>query len=195
MALITLSYTFSVGNTIIASQHNLNNTVIYNDYNGNVTDANIAAGAAIQYTKLALAGSVAYADLSTSCKSSILSYVVPSGVIWMWSGTIATRPSGWYLCDGSNGTPDLRNKFIIAADADDSGVAKTTYTGSATQSGGSLHHTHGAGSFYTPGTVHAAGGTNQGTLMSGDNPDVLGTSANESSVPVIYYALAYIMKS
>ncbi len=33
----------------------------------------------------------------------------------MWSGTIATIPSGWYLCNGSNGTPDLRNKFVIGA--------------------------------------------------------------------------------
>ena len=71
----------------------------------------------------------------------------PSGGIIMWSGTIATIPSGWYLCNGSNGTPDLRNRFIIAADADDSGAAKTTVTGSATQSGGSkdaivVSHTH-----------------------------------------------------
>lgn len=36
---------------------------------------------------------------------------VPSGVIVMWSGT--TAPSGWALCDGTNGTPDLRNKFIL----------------------------------------------------------------------------------
>lgn len=60
-----------------------------------------------------------------------------AGMIMMWSGTIATIPSGWYLCDGTNSTPDLRNKFIIAADADDGGVAKTTITGTASQSGGS----------------------------------------------------------
>ncbi len=36
---------------------------------------------------------------------------VPSGVIVMWSGT--TAPSGWALCNGTNGTPDLRNKFIL----------------------------------------------------------------------------------
>ena len=38
---------------------------------------------------------------------------VPAGVIVMWSGTIA--PSGWALCDGANGTPDLRNKFILSS--------------------------------------------------------------------------------
>ncbi len=70
-----------------------------------------------------------------------------AGMIMMWSGTIATIPSGWYLCDGTNSTPDLRNKFIIGANADDAGSAKTSVTGSATQSGGSkdaivVEHTH-----------------------------------------------------
>jgi microcystin-dependent protein len=40
---------------------------------------------------------------------------VPSGLISMWSGSIATIPKGWVLCNGSNGTPDLRDKFIIGA--------------------------------------------------------------------------------
>lgn len=60
-------------------------------------------------------------------------------------GTIAdvlARNPGWALCNGSNGTPDLRNKFIVCANADSGGVAKTTLTGSATQSGGSANHTH-----------------------------------------------------
>ena len=41
--------------------------------------------------------------------------VVPSGLISMWSGGIASIPSGWALCDGSNGTPDLRDRFIVGA--------------------------------------------------------------------------------
>ncbi len=39
---------------------------------------------------------------------------VPSGAINMWSGTVASIPTGWSLCDGSNGTPDLTDKFIIS---------------------------------------------------------------------------------
>jgi hypothetical protein len=70
-----------------------------------------------------------------------------SGMIMMWSGTIATIPSGWLLCNGSSGTPDLRNRFIIGAFSDDSGTAKTTVTGTSTQTGGSKDlivpaHTH-----------------------------------------------------
>lgn len=40
---------------------------------------------------------------------------VPIGFIGMWAGTISTIPSGWVLCDGGNGTPDLRSRFIIGA--------------------------------------------------------------------------------
>ena len=39
----------------------------------------------------------------------------PSGGIVMWSGSVASIPSGWLLCDGTNGTPDLRNRFIVGA--------------------------------------------------------------------------------
>ncbi|MGD9974444.1 MAG: tail fiber protein [Desulfatirhabdiaceae bacterium] len=38
---------------------------------------------------------------------------IPKGLIAMWSGS--TVPEGWALCDGQNGTPDLRNKFIVGA--------------------------------------------------------------------------------
>lgn len=37
------------------------------------------------------------------------------GIIVMWSGTIDTIPNGWVLCNGSNGTPDLTDKFVMGA--------------------------------------------------------------------------------
>jgi hypothetical protein len=85
-----------------------------------------------------------------------------AGMIMMWSGTIATIPSGWVLCNGSSGTPDLRDRFIIGASQDDAGAAKTNVTGSLTQSGGSkdaivVSHTHTATSTSTvtdPGHSH-----------------------------------------
>jgi len=40
---------------------------------------------------------------------------VPTGAIMMWSGATSTIPSGWKLCDGSNGTPNLVNRFIAGA--------------------------------------------------------------------------------
>lgn len=61
---------------------------------------------------------------------SIIAGGIPSGVIVMWSGLAANIPSGWYLCDGNNSTPDLRGKFIKAA---------TLNPGTT---GGSATHTH-----------------------------------------------------
>jgi hypothetical protein len=74
---------------------------------------------------------------------------IPSGGIIMWSGTVAAIPSGWFLCNGSNGTPDLRDRFIIGARQDDAGAAKTNVTGALTVSGGTkdainVSHTHTA---------------------------------------------------
>lgn len=67
----------------------------------------------------------------------VLANGVPSGAIMMWSGSIASIPSGWLLCNGSSGTPDLRDRFVVGAG--------TTYAVNAT--GGSANavvvsHTH-----------------------------------------------------
>lgn len=43
---------------------------------------------------------------------------VPAGAIIMWSGTTANIPTGWALCNGQNGTPDLRDRFVMGATAD-----------------------------------------------------------------------------
>jgi hypothetical protein len=40
---------------------------------------------------------------------------VPAGAIIMWSGSIGSIPSGYVICNGSNGTPDLRDSFIVGA--------------------------------------------------------------------------------
>jgi hypothetical protein len=82
--------------------------------------------------------------------SQILSGTVPGacpiGLIAMWSGTIATIPTGWALCNGTANSPgpDLRDRFVVAARQDDSGVAKTNVTGALTVSGGAATHNHTA---------------------------------------------------
>ena len=53
MALISIPYTFTVGATIIAAQHNSNFSTIYNDYNGNITTANLSSSAGIVDSQLA----------------------------------------------------------------------------------------------------------------------------------------------
>lgn len=102
----------------------------------------------------------------------------PVGGIIMWSGEIADIPSGFDLCDGSGGTPDLRDKFIVGAKQDDSGAAKTNVTGALTISGGAASVTSGAGGAHDHGAntgstaadlaahTHAAG-----TLATASNGD------------------------
>lgn len=143
-----------------------------------------------------------------------------TGMIMMWSGTIATIPSGWLLCNGTSGTPDLRNRFIVGAHSDTSGVAYTTITGSNTQTGGSkdaivVSHTHTA-TVTDPGHSHvlpvalgdAIGGGGattayRGSGTSNTNSATTGISVANSTTGssgtnanlVPYYALAFIMKA
>jgi hypothetical protein len=159
-----------------------------------------------------------YSD-GTNIRTSKTVTSIPAGLISMWSGSIVSIPSGWLLCDGTNGTPDLRNRFIVGAGS--------TYAVNAT--GGSadaivVSHTHTA-SVNDPGHTHTTtfnasaighaqgGGTNPlttvappvnattqnytsqsnttGILVSNSTTGSSGTNAN---LPP-YFALAYIMKS
>lgn len=126
--------------------------------------------------------------------------VVPSGVIVMWSGTIANIPSGWHLCDGTNGTPDLRNFFVVGAYEDSSGVAKTTITGSDTLSGnGSLPATNTNTANFMTSSSGSASGYSFGGVAQTVSANQIGASFTPSfgtgSYNIArYYALAYIMK-
>jgi len=144
-----------------------------------------------------------------------------SGMIMLWSGSTGSIPSGWVLCNGSNSTPDLRNRFVVGAGS--------TYSVDAT--GGSadatlVSHTHTATSSVTdPGHKHLSAqgvefpayGT-RGAINSLTGPDgaradgqafnqtvstgisvstslsTAGSSATNANLPP-YYALAYIMKT
>jgi microcystin-dependent protein len=79
--------------------------------------------------------------------NAALSNILPRGLISMWYGSLATIPTGWALCNGSNGTPDLRNQFVIGASVDVSGQSQTGITGANTKTGGTkdaivVSHTH-----------------------------------------------------
>ena len=54
---------------------------------------------------------------------------IPSGVITMWSGAISAIPTGWVICDGTNSTPNLTDRFVIHADADSGGTNDVGDTG------------------------------------------------------------------
>lgn len=103
------------------------------------------------------------------------SLFVPAGVILMWSGSIASIPFGWALCDGSSGRPDLRNMFVIGAHSDSGGVAETTVTGTSTKTGGDKDaivpsHTHTASSSSSvsdPGHIHTLRAQASGAELPG----------------------------
>ncbi len=118
-----------------------------------------------------------------------------TGVIVMWSGLIRDIPAGWSLCDGTLGTPDLRDRFVVGARGDYDGVSKTTLTGAPTQTGGSVTHTH---TFTTDGHLHGtkSGGPFEGSVGTIDivREKDTGTTDGPNTVPVPYFALAFIMK-
>lgn len=120
---------------------------------------------------------------------------VPSGAIVMWSGAIADIPAGWLLCDGNNGTPDLRDRFIVGAKQDDAGVAKTNLTGALTKSGNSnvAAHVHADTYGYAsgPGTADGVSGVPHRASTTKDS----GSYGSGTETYPRYYALALIMKA
>lgn len=162
-------------------------------------------------------------NVSTTLTAAIAAAVaaaLPTGVISMWSGSIASIPSGWYLCNGSNGTPDLRNKFIVAAGSTyavaatggsaDAIVVSHTHTATSTTTATDSGHTH-ASSSGNPFVIRASGSNAYGGGNLGLNDSIAtgyanitaststtvastGSSGTNANLPP-YYALAYIMKA
>ena len=97
-----------------------------------------------------------------------LKAAVPAGLIAAWSGAASAVPAGWALCDGANGTPDLRGRFLVGAGGDyavgDAGGAATEELSAYSHTGGSVF-----GTFYAYDAV-----------------------SHDNRPP--YYALCFIMK-
>jgi hypothetical protein len=149
----------------------------------------------------------------------------PSGGIIIWSGSSASIPSGWLLCDGSSSTPDLRNRFVVGATSTyavgatggsaDAIVVSHTHTG--TTSNKSLTGTFGQTSTLGGGSegsvsgIVSASGTTMKNAVQADSTsgklvnidashDHTFTTASAGSSGTNanlppYYALCYIMKA
>lgn len=144
---------------------------------------------------------------------------VPIGGIIAWSGAIGSIPSGWQICDGTNGTPDLRDRFIMGAGSSYAVDA----TGGATtidirhdhggNTGAGTAHDHGAGSLNADSPASSCFnngpvGTEESVARCAHSHDVSGSTANESahthsisndlsanqSILNPYYALAWIQR-
>lgn len=158
-------------------------------------------------------GTITGVDISNSTG------LIPSGVIVMWSGSQASIPTGWVLCNGSNSTPDLRNRFVIGAGGSypvgdfggnkDQAVVAHTHTASSVVN--DTGHTHSVTQEGGRNTAFAyQNGPN--SPFRGEISTVLTTASNTTGITVSttvnstgssglnanlppYYALCYIMKT
>ena len=56
--------------------------------------------------------------------SKISPLTIPTGIIVMWSGLQSTVPSGWIICDGNNGIPNLQGRFILGYSSASYGIGQ-----------------------------------------------------------------------
>lgn len=116
--------------------------------------------------------------------------LVLTGMILFWNGTIGAIPSGWHICDGTSGTPDLRDKFIVGGNGAlpvsgtySAATGNATVAGSLTMNPLSLgmipSHVHpfdyafagataviGIPGFSLPSTAYLFGGSTTGTRVA-----------------------------
>ena len=151
---------------------------------------------------------------TTIATTAFVRSVIPAGIVLLWSGSVATIPVGWALCDGSGGTPDLRDKFVVGAGSSyavgaaggtkDAVVVSHTHTATVTDPGHS--HTVPQTVYVETGSGNFVGGSNGSTPEGSVNPtsttsttgitvanSTEGVSGTNANLPP-YYALAYIIK-
>jgi len=118
---------------------------------------------------------------SSSSGSTAEPGLTPIGGIIMWSG--ASVPAGWALCDGSGGTPDLRDRFIVGSGTtyaiDDTGGAASVDIrhshGDGSLAAASDSHSHGDGSLAAASDSHSHGDTfSLGASNSNQETEVVG---------------------
>ena len=120
---------------------------------------------------------------------------IPSGFIGLWSGATNAIPSGWVLCDGNNGTPNLRDRFVVGAGSsysvdDTGGAADVTLTIDQIPS---HNHSYNQPTYTTYSFTGGNGSQRSQSASSSSTGSKGGGQSHENRPP--YYALAYIMKT
>ena len=133
---------------------------------------------------------------------------VPSGLIAMWHGLIANIPSGWVICDGNNGTPNLLAKFVEGVATAGTNPGATGGSTDKTTSGhqhdtnfrgsglGSGEFMKGTAPFGTGASISLSRYT-AGDSVSYSGPAVLTSSKTDTITDIRppYYDIAFIMKT
>lgn len=142
---------------------------------------------------------------------ALLRALIPTGIITKWSGSVASIPAGWYLCNGANGTVNLVDRFIIGAGSSyavgatggnkNAVVISHSHSAWTDTQGNHNHSFPGGGSNYVGGQQPTGSGTVQGyvsTSYAGSHAHNVGVSTNgedgtNKNLPP-YYALCFIQK-
>lgn len=132
---------------------------------------------------------------------------IRKGMILAWNGNINNVPSGWHLCDGSNGTPDLRNRFILGAGIRSIGTSggEESHTLTIAEMPSHNHTISWLGYEYIPSgdaknplqTAADLDGYQYGAFGGGLYPSLVTSYAGGNqphSIMNPYYVLAYIMR-
>lgn len=126
---------------------------------------------------------------------------IPKGIIVSWYGDKGNIPSGWSLCDGTNGTPDLRDRFLLGA-GESHGVGDVGGSETVTLTVEQMPaHNHTFDNYGSLGkdsvTINSASsGTQKANILHlpiSANLNNTGSSQPHNNMPP-YYTLCYIMK-
>jgi len=146
----------------------------------------------------ATSGSVSFDGSSNVTMSTTAASQFTTGMIVMFTGSSGSVPIGWVICDGSNGTPDLRDRFIVGA-----GASYAVGSNGGSKDAGLIQHSHTETGVTAGTTVYVDThvedtGANVLTLGSGGSltTSIEGTvaSGTNANLPP-YYALSFIMKT
>jgi microcystin-dependent protein len=137
----------------------------------------------------------------TDSDGNLSSIPFPKGIVVIWSGNLADIPKGWALCDGTQGTPDLRGRFVLGVNPSDNKNDLTARPMKTT--GGAETHTLTVEEM--PSHVHkilqetnnscncGGGGCACGGFGYVADSKEAGSNNPHNNMPP-YFALAYIMK-
>lgn len=181
-------------------------------------DLNIVSGASAAGVT---AAEFQYLNGVTSAIQTQLTNLMPSGAIILWSGASNAIPTGFVLCNGANGTPDLRNRFVVGAGSTyavgatggaDSVTLTTSQIPAHNHTATSTSSVSDPGHSHTYRIINSPGGDGSSTRYANDATGTTGTSTTGISVSTStsigntgggnshenrppYYALCYIMKT
>lgn len=131
--------------------------------------------------------------------SALATRGVPLGGIIVWYGSAGSVPAGWFICDGSNGTPDLRHRFVLGAGPDhpagQTGGSDSITVGATTGPAGAHTHTgttdgHALTESQLPAHKHGNGVTDSGTdlfnhgtfVADPTTPDSIDNNSNNGNI-------------